>query len=323
MVTLPIEATTATNAEARRAAGITMAAIFGLMLAKGFAGLALHSIALTAEALHTLLDLATALLAYLTIRAAQAPPDDEHPFGHGKIENLMALVQALAILAPAVGIGYYSVLHLVQGTYHFDVENTSLGLVTMSLTMVVNFALMRYLTGVAARTGSASIRANATHERVDLITSGIVVLGLGFIAVTGSAIWDPLMGIASAAYIFYEGWELLYDASQVLLDRSAPPQLQEQIQSVLNRHRHFIRDDSKVRTRVVGQGVFVDIDIQVCGMAILEDVHRLTDHLEEELALAVPGIDAHIHPEPCGGGCADCPLKAGHFSLYELYHKHT
>ncbi|HYE79161.1 MAG TPA: cation diffusion facilitator family transporter, partial [bacterium] len=309
--------------EARRAAAVTLAAIFALMVAKGVAGLLLHSIALTAEALHTLLDLATAFLAFLTIRAAQAPPDDEHPYGHGKIENLMALAQALTIMAPAVGIGYYSTVHLLRGEYGFDVRHSSLGIATMALTMAINYGLMAYLQGVAKRTGSASIRANATHERVDLITSAIVLGGFGVIAITRQPIWDPLMGIASAVYIFYEGWELLYDAAQVLLDRAAPPQLQDRIVRVLERHRHFIRDYSKVRTRVVGQGVFVDVDIQVCGQARLEDVHRLTDHLEDELAAAVPAIDAHIHPEPCPGNCADCPLKGGHFSLYELYHRHT
>ena len=318
-----IEVGSAQAAEARRAATITLVVIFLLMVAKAVAGYMVQSIAIGSEALHTLLDLATAALAWFTIRAAQAPPDEDHPYGHGKVENLMALIQALMIMLPAVGIAWFSARELLLEESTFVVEQTAIGLWVMGITMVVNLGLMLYLNGVAKRTGSPSIVANAKHERVDLVTSAVVFVGLAAIGLTGYTIIDPILGLLAAIYIFWEGWELLYDSAQVLLDRQAPKQVIDRIHAVLHRHGNFILQYSNVRTRLLGSQVFADVDIQVCRDASLGEVHDLTDHLEEEFRSAIPGIDIHIHPEPCPVAEHLCPLKNGSGPLFTPVHAHT
>lgn len=309
------------QSEARFASKVTLAAIFVLMLAKGIAGLLLNSIALTSEALHTLLDLATALLAFLTLRAAQEPPDAEHPYGHGKVENLMALVQAVMIMVPALGIGYYSADHLLQGKFHFDTDKTSIGLWTMGLTMVINLGLMRYLGLVAKRTGSVSIAANATHERVDFVSSAIVMLGLILIQVTGALWIDPALGIITALYILKEGWELLYDSAQVLLDRAAPQHYQDRLHAVLHRHGRIVLAYSNVRTRMLGQEIHADLDVQLCAKAPLSEIVPVIDHLEVELESAIPGIQVHLRARRCPEHCNSCPTDP--LRLHELLDVHT
>jgi len=309
------------QSEARFASKVTLVAIFVLMIAKGIAGMLLNSIALTSEALHTLLDLATALLAYVTLRAAQEPPDAEHPYGHGKVENLMALVQAVMIMVPALGIGYYSADHLLQGKYHFDTDKAAIGLWTMGLTMVVNLGLMRYLGAVAKRTGSASIAANATHERVDFVSSGIVMVGLILIQITGALWIDPALGIITAIYILKEGWELLYDSAQVLLDRAAPQNHQDRLHAVLHRHGRIVLAYSNVRTRMFGQEVHADLDVQLCAKAPLSEVVPVIDHLESELESAIPGIQVHLRPRRCAVSCHECPVDP--MRLHELLDVHT
>jgi cation diffusion facilitator family transporter len=235
----------------------------------------------------------------------------------------MALIQALMIIAPAVFITWFSLRQLLSGDLSYRTDRTALGLWTMGATMVANFGLMRYLQGVAKRTGSPSIRANATHERVDLITSMIVFAGMVLIALTGRVVLDPLLGLAAALYIFKEGWDLLYDSAQVLLDHQAPQHLIDRIHAVLHRHGQFIHTYSNVRTRLVGSQVHAEMDIQVCRDAQLGDVHNLTDHLEAEFQKAIPGIDVHIHPEPCPPTCIICPLRDHPAGLFTLLHTHT
>ncbi|MEO7994061.1 MAG: cation diffusion facilitator family transporter [bacterium] len=307
--------------EARAASKITLVVILVIMIAKGLAGIFLHSIALTTEALHTLLDLVTALLAWFTIRAAQAPPDADHPYGHGKIENLMALVQAMAIMGPALFIGYYSYTHLMSGDYHFVVAEAGLGLWTMGLTMVANLGLMIYLGGVAKRTGSPSIAANATHERVDFTSSVFVFAGILMIVITKQAWWDAALGLATAAYILWEGGVLLFDAAQVLLDRAAPPSFQNRIHAVLQRHGRIVHAYSNVRTRMHGQEVHADVEIQLNPDLPLSEVDFLRHHLEEELTSAIPQIHVHLQAVPCPADCALCVEDPMH--LRDLVDEHT
>lgn len=307
--------------EAQLASKLTLVAIFVLMIAKGVAGLMLRSIALTSEALHTLLDLATAGLAWYTLRVAHDPPDEEHPYGHGKFENLMALVQALMILVPAVGIGWYSLDHLIHGKVNFRDDNTALGIWTMALTMAVNLALMVYLGRVAKRTQSASIAANAAHERVDFVTSAIVLVGLILISLTGARWIDAALGIITAIYILREGWSLLYDSAQVLLDRAAPQHYQDRLHAVLHRHGKLVHGFSNVRTRMHGQEVHADLDIQLHARAPLSEIATVIDHLELELEAAIPGIQVHLKPRPCPEDCPRC--VADPLTLHELLEDHT
>lgn len=320
-ITTPATGALPPGSEARRASTITLLVIIAIMLAKAIAGWMLNSIALLSEALHTLLDLLTASLAWWTIRAAQEPPDAEHPYGHGKLENLMALAQGGAIIAPALWIGYFSASHLIQRKFHFDVEHTSLGLWVMGGTMVVNLVMMQYLRGVARRTGSVSITANAVHQRVDLMSSIVVFAGLGVIALTKQPIWDALLGLFTALYILWEGALLVWDSAQVLLDRHAPKRYVDRIHTVLHRHGQILLGYSNVRTRMHGQDVHADLDVQFCAQAPLQEIARLTQHLELELEAAIPGIDVHIRPVPCPAECRMClddPER-----LHELVDMHT
>ncbi|MCX7912222.1 MAG: cation diffusion facilitator family transporter, partial [Dehalococcoidales bacterium] len=150
-----------------KAAAVSIASNTALILLKVIAGLMTGSISLIAEAIHSLMDLAAALVAFFSVRIADKPADTEHPFGHGKAENVSGAVEAILIFAAAGIIIYEAVRRIVEGS---SLEMLELGIAVMLVSIVVNMTVARYLTKVSRRTDSLALEADAAHLTTDVMT---------------------------------------------------------------------------------------------------------------------------------------------------------
>src|SRR5512142_2540278 len=158
-----------------RAASVSVLSNTALVVGKLIVGLLIGSVSVLSEAIHSGIDLVAALIAWWAVRASSAPADDEHPFGHGKLENLSGAIEALLILVAAVWIVIESVQKLVHPT---PVEGVGLGIAIMGISSVANLFVSNWLMKVGRQTDSVALVADAWHLRTDVYTSFGVMFGL-------------------------------------------------------------------------------------------------------------------------------------------------
>jgi len=296
------------------AARITVYIIGLLALLKLVIGISIGSIAVISEGIHTSVDLAASLIAYFTLRTALKPPDKDHPYGHGKFENLMGLMQGGFIIAPSGYIIYRAIHHLI---YHHDkifgenLDGLNAGISVMVLTIIVNVVLGVWLNLIWKKTGSEAIRANAYHQFADLYTSIGVVGALILVKITGNVIFDPIIAIVVALYAIYLGWKLMSASTASLVDREAEPATIQKIRDIINNTAPDILEYHRLRSRRAGQMVFADIHIVICRDVSLKLTHELMDRIEETIERDIGNIDITMHAEPCEEDCEKCPHPGG------------
>lgn len=276
------------------AARLSVISNTGLTLLKLAAGLATGSISVLSEAVHSGTDLIASWIAFFSVRVADRPADAEHPYGHGKVESLSGLAEALLIFAAAAVIIYESVEKL---RWRGDPIKPDLGMAVMLASVLVNTLVARYLFHVARKTDSLALEADAEHLRTDIFTSVGVLAGLALVRVTGWQVFDPLIAIGVSLLIVHAAWRLIRGALEPLLDAQLPAadletlrRLLEDEPSVLGYH--------KLRTRKSGSARYVDAHVLMEDEMSLLEAHELTEKIEDRIRAALPNVEITLHTEP-------------------------
>ncbi|RME67948.1 MAG: cation transporter [Nitrospirae bacterium] len=290
----------------QRAAALSVFSNTALVALKVLAWVFTGSVSILSEALHSGTDLMASLIAYFSVKKAEKPPDEAHPFGHGKLENLSGLIEGVLVLVAALLVIWHAVERLLSKALP---EMAYLGFSVMLFGAVVNLLVSRYLFRVAQETDSMALKADALHLSVDVYTSAGVTVGLFVLAVTGWTWVDPVIAIAVSVIILYEGAKLTYDALQTLLDRALPEDERKLIEEVIQKHSDMIKDYHDLRTRKAGPYRYVDLHLTVCQNQDMATVHRTMDSIEESIKEALPNTDVVIHPEPCSHHNNNCPKE--------------
>jgi len=263
-----------------------------LITLKIIVGILSGSVSIISEAIHSTLDLVAAIIAFISVRISDNPPDKNHPYGHGKIENVSGVIEALLILVAAAWIIYEAVSKLRHGS---EVRALPLGMAVMLASGVVNLFVSRVLYRTARATGSMALEADALHLKADVITSFGVAAGLACIWFLKLPWLDPIIAMLVAVFILRESVQLLLKAFAPLLDRGFDREELRQVEEVLNRHRVNYH---KLRTRRSGTYRFIDLHVLFARDATLVSAHDFTDLLKAELQAIFPGIDVTMHMEP-------------------------
>ena len=279
----------------------SVGAAFLLTGMKVVVGLWSGSLGILAEAAHSGLDLVAAVVTFLAVRAAGKPPDEDHPYGHGKVENLSALAETFLLLATCGWIIYESIRRLTSGQAH--VEASFWAFAVMAISIAVDVSRSRMLARVAAKHGSQALEADALHFSTDVWSSAVVIIGLIGVKL---AEWYPSLGFLQRAdavaalfvagiVVFVSGrlgWrtvEALLDASPAGVAAKIKAQV-EKVEKVLDCHA--------VRVRHSGPHHFVDLHITLDGEQPLHAAHALTEEVERVVSEILPGADVTVHPEP-------------------------
>jgi len=279
--------------EKKRVAGVSVIAAFFLTGFKLAVGLLTGSLGLLSEALHSGLDLVAALITLFSVRISDRPPDKNHHYGHGKIENFSALIETFLLLITCAWIIYEAVNRLVSGNTHIEVNIFSYIVVLTSI--AIDIARSRALYRVARKYNSQALEADALHFSTDIWSSVVVLLGL-ILAQFGLFFADSAAAMAVAFIVLGVSWRLGKRAADVLLDRSPAP-LVAQLESVLNQAQGILRyHDLKVRTS--GAENFIEVTIHVQSGLTLEKAHAISHLVEKQINAAIPRSYVHVHIEP-------------------------
>jgi cation diffusion facilitator family transporter len=296
----------AMNREKERVARLSVASNTLLVLLKLAVGLAIGSVAIVAEAVHSGIDLVAAVIAFFAVRASARPPDAEHAFGHGSYEDLSGLIEGALILVAAVVIVYEAAGKLLVGGEGFEPGALGAGLAVMAVSAAVNWYVSARLMRVAKKTESIALESDAWHLRTDVYTSLGVLAGLVAIIVTGIVALDALIAIGVALVILKAGVDLCRRAAGNLVDQRLPEDEEAAICRIIESHGDNIAEFHELRTRRSGPDRFVDLHLCVARHLTVEESHALADRLESEIEAALPRCSATIHVEPCSGSCEAC-----------------
>ncbi len=278
----------------RMAAAISVVSNSTLVVLKLLVGLLTGSVSILAEAIHSANDLIAAVIALVSIRIAELPPDREHPYGHGKAESISAAVEAALIVGAAVWIVVEAIKKMMSNE---AVEHVGWGTAVMVVSVVLNTLVSRHLFRVAREEDSPALEADAHHLATDVYTSLGVATGLAVVWLTGWHIVDPLVAIAVAILILRIGLSLTMKSIHHLMDARLPASEISQIEAILNGEDR-IHSWHNLRTRKAGSTRHIDLHIVFRNDATLLEAHEVADDLEKRIEAALHPAHVVIHVDP-------------------------
>jgi len=279
-----------------RAAGLSILSNTVLIALKLAAGAITGSIAIITEAVHSSIDLLASVIAYFSVRKADEPPDDDHPYGHAKVENVAAGIEGMLILVGAGIIVFESVRRLVDVP---EVESIGVGIAVIAFSAVANFGVSTYLYRQAELTESPALEGDAAHLRTDAATSAGVLVALVAVEVTGVEILDPITALLVAVAIVSAGVRILMRSSRVLVDEALPADELAAVREAIEAHdAPEVTGFHKLRARRAGSHRYIDLHVQFAEGTTLSRAHALSHELQRAIGARLRSADVLIHLEP-------------------------
>jgi len=263
-----------------------------LIIIKLIVGLMSGSVSIISEAIHSSMDLLASIIAFFSVKISDTPADKEHPYGHGKFENISGVAEAILIFIAAFWIIYEAVEKLMSNE---PVGKLGIGFLVMFVSAGVNIFVSRKLYKVAKETESIALEADALHLKTDVYTSVGVGVGLLLIWITGLYFLDPIVAILVALFILRESYFLLRSAYFPLVDTAmVESEIQIIKDSLQNKSLHF----HNLKTRKAGHYRFADVHLELPQNLSLKEVHDVCDEIENELISKIKNLEINIHVEP-------------------------
>lgn len=263
-----------------------------LIILKLVVGIISGSVSIISEAIHSSMDLIAAIIAFFSVRISDTPADKEHPYGHGKFENVSGVAEAILIFIASFWIIFEALKKLVG---HHPVEAPGLGVAVMLVSAVVNLIVSKRLYKVAKETDSVALEADALHLKTDVYTSIGVGVGMLLIWITNITLFDPIVAILVALFILREAFFLLRNAFFPLVDASLADSEIRIIRSVLEKRSLRFHN---LKTRKSGHYRFAELHLELPENLLLKEVHDVCDEVELELKSRITNLEISIHVEP-------------------------
>ena len=280
-----------------RFAWLSIAAALATMLLKTVAWRLTGSVGLLSDALESLVNLAGALTALAMLSIAARPPDEDHPYGHGKAEYFSAGVEGTLIVVAAISIAVAAVDRLLHPR---ALEQVGMGLAVSVVASLVNLGVSLVLLRAARIHHSVTLHASAHHLLTDVWTSAGVLLGVVAVAVTGWSPLDPLVAIAVAVNIVWTGSRIVMASVAGLMDAALPASEIELLRQVLDRYTSDGIEYHALRTRQAGARRFVSLHVLVPPEWSVQRGHDELERIEADIRRALPPVTVFTHLEPLG-----------------------
>lgn len=279
-----------------RATFLGLAVNVALTIAKFLAGILGHSQALIADAVESLADIFSSIIVWRGLVVAETPPDDDHPYGHGKAEPLAAAIVSAMLLLAAGLIAVHSLTGIIEprGT------PSPWTLIVLVVVIVVKETLFRFVLRESETVSSSAVETDAWHHRSDAITSAAAFVGIGVALIGGPGYEhaDNWAALAASCVIAFNGWRLLNPAFNELMDRAPDRELIEQIRAIA-KSIPGVDDIDKCHVRKMGYQFFVDIHVVVDPQMTVERSHRIGHDVKDKLRAEITSVrDVLVHIEP-------------------------
>lgn len=267
-----------------------------LAVGKIAAGIAGNSYALVADGIESTADSATAMIVWVGLRISERPPDNTHPYGHGKAESIAALIVSLFVLGAAGLIAFQS----IAGVASPQNAPAPYTLIVLVAVVVIKETMFRKVHHIGDRIHSGALKSDAWHHRSDAITSLAAFVGISIAVIGGEGYEaaDDWAALAACAVIAFNGVRLVLAAINDIMDSAAPGETQNAVRKVAKETQGVVNVE-KCRVRKSGLGVLLDIHVVVDGDITVRKGHDIAHQVQNRLHKAMPEIrDVVVHIEP-------------------------
>ncbi len=278
----------------RQASLVSLVGNLCLTIIKTAAAVLTGSLSLISESIHSAIDLVASIVTFISVRAAALPPDEEHPYGHGKIESLAGFGEAIFLLMVVLYIVVESVERLIHGC---QVRHLNVGIWIMAVSAAVSFGGGFYMRRVASKTESMALQSNARHQLIDFATSVGVLLALATAKLTGWQQADAYFALGLAVWIAFNAYVIGRECAEQLIDRRVTDEDLQQIIAILESGDGML-SYHHLRSRHSGNVHYVDVHIVVPNTWTVVQGHNLADSLEKQIQATLTPAQVVIHIDP-------------------------
>lgn len=280
----------------KQAAAASISVGLLLIAIKGYAYYTTQSVSLLASLMDSFFDTFASAITVASVLHAATPADAQHRFGHGKMEALSALAQAVFVFVTACFLLFEAAQRLIKPVV---IENPTIGIAVTAISIVLTLALVTFQRRVIARTQSVAISADHLHYKGDLLMNLGVIAALVITAYSGFAAIDALFALGIALHLLAGVWSIVRQSVDILMDKELPLATRKDILALINRHPKAV-DVHDLRTRSTGERIFIEFHLELDGGMSLKAAHAVTEEIEKMIFDAYPASEVIIHQEPAG-----------------------
>ncbi len=271
-----------------RLSTVGIAGNIALVVFKLYAGIAGHSGAVVSDAVHSLSDVFATLVAYIGVRISKKAPDQDHPYGHDRLECVASMILGMILLATGFGIGLNGVKQIAAGHYEQLAVPSAIALAAAVVSIVSKEVMFWYTRYYAKKLNSSAFMADAWHHRSDALSSVGSLIGIGG-AMLGVPVMEPIACVAICLCILKVAYDILKDSIDKMLDTACSPEYEASLRSFIV-EQDGVRRVDKLQTRRFGSKIYIDAEIGVDGSislfeahAIAESVHNAVEKRDQEI----------------------------------------
>jgi ferrous-iron efflux pump FieF len=279
----------------RRVALHVAAAALLLAAAKAAAGALSGSVAVLSSALDSAADALASFANFLFLTVASKPPDEDHPFGHGKAEHLAALLQGALLLGGAIYLGVRAAEHI---RHPEPIESGTAAVVTMAASICVTIGISAYLRRNAARSESAALAGDALHYTSDVVANLATIVALVLVRLTGNPLFDSIFGVMVAGWIGWNATFLLWNAANDLMDVALPEEEVRAVVEAIERADPAVTGYRELRTRRAAGVRFIDFELLIDRRVSFEHAHDVTEKVKAAIRARFARSVVTVHAEP-------------------------
>ena len=264
---------------------------------KMFAGVAGHSGAMMSDAVHSLSDVLTTVIAWVGVKISKKAPDSDHPYGHERLECIASLFLGAVLLITGLGIGKVGIENIGSGQYETLMVPGAIALVAAIVSIVGKEAMYWYTRYYAKRIQSSAFLADAWHHRSDAFSSVGSLIGIAG-AMMGFPVLDSVASVVICLFIVKVSYDILKDAVVKLLDTSCGADYEEKMKDFVAAQNGVERVDL-LHSRMFGNKIYVDLEIQVDGDKSLREAHDVAEQVHSDVEQQFPDVKhimIHVNP---------------------------
>ena len=268
-----------------------------LSVLKLIAGIVAHSSAMISDAVHSASDVFSTFVVMIGIKLASKEPDKEHPYGHERLECVAAIVLAMVLFITGLGIGADALRNIVQGNYNDLQVPGMLALVAAIISIVSKEGMYWYTRINAKRIDSSALMADAWHHRSDAFSSIGALVGIAG-ARMGFPVMDSIASLVIFLFIVKAAYDIFKDSIDKMVDHSCDEETEKDIFECVIENEVVMGVDL-LQTRIFGNKIYVDVEIQVDGSYTLQEAHKIAETVHDNIEKNFPKVKhimVHVNP---------------------------
>ena len=292
--------TTTTVNEAAVIRKLSLVSIIGNTVLAGFkiiAGIVGHSGAMISDAIHSFSDVLTTVIAFIGVKISKKEADQSHPYGHERIECVASLFLGLLLMVTGLGVGKVGLENIFSGNYENLAVPGMIALVAAIISIIGKELMFWYTRYYAKLIDSAAFMADAWHHRSDALSSIGSFIGIGG-AMLGFPVLDSVASVVICLFILKVSYDILKDAISKMLDTSCGENYETELKEFIESQPDVVCVDL-LRTRMFGNKVYIDTEIQVDGNKLLWESHAIADQVHDSVEKQFPNVKhimIHVNP---------------------------